>query len=528
MKLQRVTSVLILCIVMIVAGCTPAAPETEAATQPPPTRVESTETDSPPNTEVPTLVATTSPTMEVGLTYYYVDGTTLVAVPSGEFLMGADGQDNPEHTVTLGDYWIYSTKVTNRQYALCEELGECAAPDLEDNPNYQDTTRANDPVVGVTYDQAVAYCSFVQGRLPTEAEWEKASRNPDGSPYPWGDTAPSCDLANFKECVGGTTNVINYQTGASFYGVLDVVGNTFEWVADWYAADYYSNSPGENPQGPESGTTRTIRSSSYASNAEQLSVTNRETEDPQNHRADLGFRCIVEDPTYFAAFCESPLVYRPDANAAAQPAETCPALNITQAPYCSGDLPLTNITFSGPPDASIDYANCTPSGNSNLVTCQSPETIVSITASCQLSLTGNPACPGGYTQQDNQCVANGSAGQCLIGNYDSAQQCCTIQNSTELASISHICPAGTFYSNSEDACLAYPVKEIVSVSAEVDLIAVASCIAANSGNNSGGGGGGGGGEEGSSTSPAPTVPSCAIGDWDPGRNCCVFLEICYG
>ena len=524
MKLQRLTSGLILCLVMMVAGCTAPATETStsAPTEPQPIQVESTATDSPPNTEVPAPVATSGPAMEVGSTHYYIDGTTLVAVPAGEFLMGANGEDNPEHTVTLSDYWIYSTKVTNRQYAFCEALGDCSAPNLEDNPNYQDSSRANDPVVGVTYDQAVAYCSFVQGRLPTEAEWEKSARNPDGSLYPWGDESPSCDLVNFNNCVGSTTSVISYQTGESFYGVLDIVGNTFEWVADWYASDYYASSPKENPQGPQSGTTRTIRSSSYASTAEQLSVTDRQTDDPQNHRADLGFRCVVEAPTYFAPFCESPLVYGPDANAAAQPAETCPPLDIKQAPYCSGNAPMTNVTFSGPPDATIDYSNCTPSGNSNLFTCQSPDTVVSITASCQLSLTGSPSCPSEFSQQDNQCIANGSAGQCIIGNYDSAQQCCMIQNSAELTSGSRVCPVGTFYSHNEDACLAYPVKEIVSVSAQVDLIAVASCIAAN---NSGGGGGGGG--EDGSTSPVATTPSCPVGEWDPGLGCCAMFGFCY-
>ena len=511
MKLRRATASFTLFVVMMVAGCAAPATETESATQPPPTRVESTATDLPPNTEVLTLVpAATGPAMEVGSRYYYVDGTSLVAVPAGEFMMGAEGEDNPEHTVTLGDYWIYATKVTNRQFALCEASGECTSPNAEDNPNYQDSGRANDPVVGISYDQAVAYCSFVQGRLPTEAEWEKAARNPDGGLFPWGDAAPSCDLANFNNCVGGTTNVINYQTAVSFYGVLDVVGNTFEWVADWYAADYYANSPGENPQGPESGTTRSVRSSSYASDADQISITNRTTEDPQNHRPDIGFRCVVEDPTYFAPFCESPLVYGSNANAAAQAAETCPALNITQAPYCAGKLPLTNVKFEGPSDATIDASNCTPSDDPGLFTCQSPETVVSITANCQVDLTGNSLCPDGFSQQGNGCVANGGTGQCLDGNYDSARGCCQAQKSTDVASPLPVCPVGTFYSKSENACLAYPVKELVTVTQDV---LYAACTTTTSG-----GGGGGGGGSGEPTSCAPQT--CAIGDWSPTLCCC--------
>lgn len=512
MNLRRVISGLILFVVMMVAGCTAPATETETATstEPPSVQVESTATDSPPNTEVPTLVAAPGPAMEVGSRYYYVDGTSLVAVPAGEFLMGAEGADNPEHPVTLNDYWIYSTKVTNGQYALCEALSKCTAPNLEDNPIYQDNSRANDPVVGVTYDQAAAYCSFVQGRLPTEAEWEKSARNPDGSLYPWGDTAPSCDLANFNNCTGSTTNVIDYQTAVSFYGVFDVVGNTFEWVSDWYAPDYYANSSEENPQGPESGTTRAVRSSSYASDADQISITSRTTEDPQNHRPDLGFRCVVEDPTYFAPFCESPLVYGSDANAAAQPAETCPVLDITQAPYCAGKLPLTNVKFEGPSDATIDSSNCTPSNDPSLFTCQSPKTVVSITANCQLNVTGNSLCPDGFSQQGNRCVANGGTGQCLDGTYDSAQGCCQVQNTTDVTSPLTVCPVGTFYSKNENACLAYPVKELVTVTQDV-LFAACTTV-------TGGGGDGSGGGEPDSCAPQ----ACGINEWSPTLCCCTF------
>jgi formylglycine-generating enzyme required for sulfatase activity len=514
MKFKRVSSGLILFVIMMVTGCAAPATETGTVTEPPPpTQLKSTATDSPPNTAVPTLTVVPGPAMEVGSTYYYVDGTTLVAVPAGEFLMGAQGADNPEHTVTLGDYWIYATKVTNRQYALCETLGECTAPNSNDNPNYQDTARANDPVVGVTYDQAVAYCSFVQGRLPTEAEWEKAARNPDGGLYPWGDEDPSCDLANFNNCVGSTTSVINYQEAISYYGVLDVVGNTFEWVADWYAQDYYTNSPAENPQGPESGTTRSLRSSSFASDVDQISVPNRTDEDPQSHRADIGFRCVIEDPTYFAPFCESPFVYGSETNAA-QSAEACPALNITQAPYCAGKLPLTNVKFEGPSDATIDASNCTPSDDPGLFTCQTPETVVSITANCQLNLPGSALCPDGFSPQGNQCMANGSAGQCLDGNYDSVQGCCQVQNQTDVASPVPVCPVGTFYSRNENACLAYSVQELVTVTQDVLF---AACTADTGG---GGGGGDGGGEGGGSPTSCAPQDCGPLNSWSPTLCCC--------
>ena len=512
MKVPRRISGLLLLVFMIASSCAAPATETSTATEPPePVSVEPTATNAPPATEIPTLVATTGPAMEAGSTFYYVDGTTLVAVPAGEFKMGASGADNPEHTVNLSDYWIYSTKVTNQQFALCESLGICTAPNPEDNPNYQDIDHANDPVVGVTYDQAAAYCSFVSGRLPTEAEWEKSARNPDGGSYPWGDAAPTCDLVNFNNCVGSTTNVVNHETGKSYYGALDLVGNAFEWVADWYAADYYANSPTDNPSGPSSGTSRSVRSSSYASDADQISVTNRTAEDAQNHRPDLGFRCVVENPTYFASFCESPLVYASDANAA-QPAANCPAVDIKQAPYCAGKLPLTNVRFEGPSDATIDSSNCTPSNEPNLFTCQGPENSVSITANCQVDVTGNSLCPDGYSQQGDQCVANGSGGECLDGTYDSSQRCCSVQSSPGSLSASQVCPVGTFYSKTKNACLASPVKELVTVSQNV-LFAACTTVS---------GGGGGGEEGGGGGSPTSCAPqTCGGADvWSPTLCCC--------
>lgn len=512
MKLQRALACLILSIVVIVTGCTVPASATVAPTEPQPVHIEATATDLPPKTVTPTIAPVTGPAMEVGSTHYYVDGTTLVAVPAGEFLMGADGEDNPEHTVNLADYWIYSTKVTNRQYALCEALGNCTAPNPDDNPRYSDNSRANDPVVGVTYEQAAAYCSFMQGRLPTEAEWEKSARHPDGGPYPWGGAAPGCDLLNFNNCVGETTNVVNYPSGTSYYGNLEMAGNAFEWVADWYAADYYASSPIGDPQGPSSGSGRSVRSSSYASEVDQIPVAIRSAEEPQNHRPDLSFRCVIEDPTSFAPFCESPLAYEIGASDATQPADSCPELDIKQAPYCAGKLPLTNVKFVGPSDSTIDSSNCIPSDDPNLFTCQAPGTIVSITTNCQSDLAGTSWCPEGYSQEDNQCVSSGSAGQCLDGNYDSATQCCKVQDATDLGSVSVVCPVGTFYSKTQDACLSYPIKEIVSVFEDVLF---ASCSSVGSGGGGGGGGGGGSCQE--------PPEGCLSSVWIPEKCCCSFI-----
>jgi formylglycine-generating enzyme required for sulfatase activity len=146
-------------LLVVLAACaprsTPATVQTEAATQ----------------AETATLVPINLlPPVQVSSTFLYWDGTTLVAVPAGQFTMGHGGLDNPVHQVTLSDFWIYSTKVTNQQYALCVKVGGCQPPDAINDLGYADATHANDPVVGVTWENAQVYCALVHGHLPTEAQ----------------------------------------------------------------------------------------------------------------------------------------------------------------------------------------------------------------------------------------------------------------------------------------------------------------------------------------------------------------------
>lgn len=196
-----------------------------------------------------------------------VDGTVYVHVPAGEFLMGSpDGQgdddEHPQHTVTLDAFWIMQTEVTNSQYAQCVATGACRAPS---NDSWQDADRADHPVTYVTRQQASDYAAWSGGRLPTEAEWEKAACGTDGRTYPWGDAAPAADLLNFNQNVGDTTPVGSYPVGASPYGALDMAGNVYEWTADWYASDSYSQSPASNPTGPTSGQYHVLRGGSFYS-----------------------------------------------------------------------------------------------------------------------------------------------------------------------------------------------------------------------------------------------------------------------
>lgn len=511
MKRYLIMSGLLGFVIVVVAACVPTSTESATATSVPTQQLSTTipsTTTKPPATQTSEIIPVTDLSMKVGSVNPYIDGSNLVAVPAGEFIMGASEAGNPEHTVNLSDYWIYSTEVTNQQYALCVRMDQCTPPDLEDNLTYTDFDHANDPVAGVTYNQAMAYCEFVNGRLPTEAEWEKAARGPEGNIYPWGNETPFCDLGNFDNCVGEKTNVINYPDGKSYYGSLDMAGNVFEWVADWYDASYYNNSPKENPSGPEEGTVRSVRSSSFESNTDQIAIVVRNAEDPQNHRTDLGFRCVVNDPTYFAPFCQTAVVYEPGASTGpsgqSSASETCPSVDISQAKYCSGKIAATNITFSGPPDAAIDPGDCLPSGDPALFVCQSASQ-VSITANCQVDLsgTGNQSCPAGYSQQGDSCVADGGAGQCLNGwNFDSAKQCCLSPVGQDSSLNPTVCPVGTYYSTDQNACLPFPTQGIVTVIQDVTLKAC----------DTGGGGG-----------------QCPGGQYDPVQGCCVTDQnpFCY-
>ena len=260
--------------------------------------VTDTQSPSPTFTEtsIPTQTNTPEPTLGMGSTMVNpIDGAVMVYVPEGEFRMGSEDEDawddeKPEHQVYLDAFWIYQTEVTNAQYRQCVEEDACLLPG--DTTKYQDADYADHPVVHVSWYDADAYCQWSRGQLPTEAEWEKAARGTDGRIYPWGDQKPTCNLANFSGCVGGTSRVGSYPDGASPYGALDMAGNVWEWVADWYAEDYYSRSPDDNPTGPTSGNKRGIRSGSWYSGRGSLRVSYRNRYGPDNWYGNYGFRCL--------------------------------------------------------------------------------------------------------------------------------------------------------------------------------------------------------------------------------------------
>jgi len=236
---------------------------------------------------------------ESGETMLWTDSSTVVYVPEGPFLMGYNEtpatDHQPEHTLTLDGFWIYQAEVTNAQYANCVALGECSAPDTSQNEWYTDAEFVNAPVTGVTWLQAEEYCESVEARLPTEAEWEKAGRGTETATYPWGEDDPTCDLLNYEGCWDPNEPEVvrSYVEGASPYNLADMAGNAAEWVYDRYAEDYYETSPSANPFGPDEGEERVVRGGSFLTPGDELQVYLRDSLDPLDSRADLGFRCVL-------------------------------------------------------------------------------------------------------------------------------------------------------------------------------------------------------------------------------------------
>jgi formylglycine-generating enzyme required for sulfatase activity len=222
-----------------------------------------------------------------------IDSMVLVFVPAGEFQMGSEigsEDEQPVHAVNLNAFWIDQTEVTNAMYLACIAADGCSplagsSADLSANPDF--------PVQGAAWHEAVEYCVWAGRRLPTEAEWEKAARGTDGRLFPWGNGSPSGELANFDQLHDGVVAVGSLPAGASPYGALDMAGNVYEWVADWYGEDYYASSPSDNPHGPESGIQRVLRGGAWNSRVDNLRSANRFWAFPGRNDFD-GFRCALD------------------------------------------------------------------------------------------------------------------------------------------------------------------------------------------------------------------------------------------
>ncbi|MFQ5933000.1 MAG: formylglycine-generating enzyme family protein [Nitrospiraceae bacterium] len=228
------------------------------------------------------------------------DDAPMVLIPAAEFVMGSpDGEgekdEHPQHRVRIAAFYMDKYEVTVARYHQFLEATGHVRPDYwprEELKKYHER-----PVIGVDWNGARAYCEWAEKRLPTEAEWEYAARGKDGRRYPWGNTAPTPELANYGKV--WTHNfykdrlapVGSHEGGKSPFGLHDMAGNVWEWVADWYDAKYYARSPEDNPPGPSSGSVKVLRGGSWSFVAAYMRAAGRLRFPPRHRDADIGLRC---------------------------------------------------------------------------------------------------------------------------------------------------------------------------------------------------------------------------------------------
>ncbi len=243
------------------------------------------------------------------------DGSTMILIPGGEFTMGSDQYtaEKPVQKVYLDNYYLDKFLVTNAQFQKFIDETQYST-DAEKNgsgmvrigrrwknvessnwktPDGMTSTdgKEDHPVSQVSYNDTVNYCLWAKKDLPTEAQWEKAARGPEGNEFPWGNTEPNDTMANFDNIVGTTTPVTEYEKGQSFYGVHDMAGNVYQWCKDWYGIGERN---AKNPTGPETGEERVIKGGSFIEGEESIRSANRDRYEPNYSSFLFGFRCACE------------------------------------------------------------------------------------------------------------------------------------------------------------------------------------------------------------------------------------------
>jgi len=224
---------------------------------------------------------------------------SMVPIPSGCFDMGdafAEGwpDELPVHNVCLSAFEMDIHEITNAEYAECVTAGGCTEPSSSTSYSratyYGDPAYDNFPVIWMEWHQVDEYCAWAGKRLAAEAEWEYAARGGlAGKRYPWGDTISSTD-ANYDFSIGDTSEVESYAANA--YGLYDMGGNVWEWVADWFNENYYSSSPANDPPGPESGAVHVRRGGSFDHAAFGIRASTRcDFCHADRHGNNLGGRC---------------------------------------------------------------------------------------------------------------------------------------------------------------------------------------------------------------------------------------------
>ncbi len=228
----------------------------------------------------------------------FLNDLVMIHIPGGDFTMGFQ-EEGVEGGVTalanVGAYWISKYEITFDQYDLfCEET-------KREKPSDEGWGRGKRPVINVSWYDTAAFCKWLSQktgrdfRLPTEAEWEKAAKGTQLRKYPWGNSPPDCQKANYKGCREQTAPVGSYPGGASFYDVHDMAGNVWEWVSDWYDPEYYRKLVYENPVGPEKGFQKTFRGGDWTRTPDEIKTTTRFYNPPDYKGNGVGFRVVVAE-----------------------------------------------------------------------------------------------------------------------------------------------------------------------------------------------------------------------------------------
>ncbi|MBW2610086.1 MAG: SUMF1/EgtB/PvdO family nonheme iron enzyme [Deltaproteobacteria bacterium] len=244
------------------------------------------------------------------------DNTIMTLIPEGAFTMGSDTWDaeKPMQQITLDKYYIDKYLATNNMFQkFVEETQYVTDAEKDDSgmvrigrrwkkvegaiwrsPDGTDSIDGKEdyPVSQISYNDALAYCQWAGKDLPTEAQWEKAARGPNGNEYPWGNSEPNDTTANFDNLIGAPTPVKDYEKGQSVYGNQDMAGNVYQWCKDWYGT---GERQAKNPTGPETGKEHVIKGGSFLEGMESLRSPNRDRYAPNYSSFLFGFRCACEE-----------------------------------------------------------------------------------------------------------------------------------------------------------------------------------------------------------------------------------------
>jgi formylglycine-generating enzyme required for sulfatase activity len=223
------------------------------------------------------------------------DGAIVVRIPGGEFQMGSpategEPSEHPRHVVRVSSFLMDKTEVTWGQYKRF--LAASSRPPPK-SPLWGMPEAF--PASSITWEEARAFCAWAGGRLPTEAEWERAARGDDARQYPWGNTFDPWRCNTRDGGPHAPTPAAAYPDCVGPYGVLDLAGGVLEWCSDWYGETYYAESPVENPTGPETGTRRVLRGGNWMSASSMVRVASRLGIEPTWPGPMTGFRCAQED-----------------------------------------------------------------------------------------------------------------------------------------------------------------------------------------------------------------------------------------